>query len=47
MNKYVNMEKKKLIFTIKCQLTNAEEVMELENHHLVTLLAKAGIDNYQ
>lgn len=44
MNKY---GEEKLIFTVKCQLTNAEEVMELENHNLVTLLAITDIDNYQ
>lgn len=35
MNKW---KKKNLFLTAGCQLTNVEEIMDLENHHLVTII---------
>lgn len=39
-NLYVipNGERKKLFLTVKCQLTFVEGMIELENHHLVTIV---------
>lgn len=30
--------KKNLFFIIECQLTSVEEIMDLENHHLVAII---------
>lgn len=29
---------RKLLFTVKCQIINVEGMIEIENHHLATLI---------
>lgn len=35
----MNTEKRKLLLTVKRQLTNVKEMLELENHHMATMTA--------
>ena len=43
----MQISRRKIIFKVKCQLVNTEEIMELENYQLVTLPATTDKDSYQ